>query len=133
MERDKPISINVSAGELIDKITILEIKAERFDNAEKRRHVQQELGALQVVRDRGIESLPQLTELTSQLKAINLELWRIEDAIRLCEQNKDFGPQFIELARSVYRNNDRRSELKRQINKLVGSSLIEEKSYAPYE
>ena len=131
MGHDKLISINVSAGELIDKITILEIKAGRLDDAEKRRHVEQELESLRMVRDRVIGSSAQLTELTRQLKSINLELWQSEDALRLCEQKQEFGPRFIEFARSVYRNNDRRFQLKRQISELVGSSLVEEKCYGP--
>jgi TPR repeat/Family of unknown function (DUF6165)/Tetratricopeptide repeat len=127
------ISIHVAAGELIDKITILEIKADRIDDADKLRHVWQELEMLRKVRDGVLEASPQLTELTSQLKSINLALWQIEDAIRLCERNKEFGSQFIELARSVYHQNDQRFQVKRQINELVGSSFVEEKSYAAYE
>ena len=127
------ISIPVSAGELIDKITILEIKADRFDDAEKLRHVQQELAMLKQVRDAAFESSPALTELTGQLKSINLELWDIEDAIRLCERRKEFGPPFIALARSVYHKNDQRFQVKRQISEAVGSKFVEEKSYAPYQ
>jgi hypothetical protein len=133
MQRDKLISVNVSAGELVDKITILEIKASRLADAEKCRHVRQELEMLHTVRDRALEPSPPLTELSDELKYINLELWRIEDEIRLHEQKKDFGPEFIELARAVYRSNDRRSELKRQINALLGSALVEEKSYPAYQ
>jgi hypothetical protein len=133
MGSNKLISVPVSAGELIDKITILEIKAERFADAEKLRHVQEELAMLKTARDRAINPLPQLAALSGQLRGINAELWEIEDAIRLCEQRKDFGPQFVELARSVYRTNDRRSAVKRQINGLVGSTLMEEKLYTPYQ
>jgi chromosome segregation ATPase len=132
MTPGKLIAIPVSAGELIDKITILQLKAERFSEAEKLACVRQELEMLQAVRDQAIASSPQLAELTSQLKSANSELWRIEDAIRLCEQKQDFGPEFLQLARSVYRHNDRRSELKRRINELLGSSLVEQKSYTPY-
>jgi len=132
MERSKLISINVSAGELIDKITILQIKAEHFRDAEKLGHVQHELEMLRTVWNQTIEPSPHLLEATNELGSINRELWRIENALRLCEQKKDFGPQFIELARSVYRTNDRRSGLKRQINELAGSNLVEEKSYTPY-
>ncbi len=132
MEQGKQIVIAVSAGELIDKITILQIKAEQFRDAEKLAHVQRELQTLQAAWNQAIGPTPELLEVTNQLASINRELWWIEDAIRLCEQKKDFGSQFIELARSVYRTNDRRSALKRQINQLVGSSLVEEKSYTPY-
>jgi dsDNA-specific endonuclease/ATPase MutS2 len=126
------ISIPVSAGELIDKIMILEIKAERFSDAEKLRRVRHELDMLRTVRDAALPPSPALDDLTEGLRVVNRELWRIEDAIRLCEQRQDFGPKFVELARSVYRNNDRRSELKRRISELAGSSIVEEKAYTPY-
>ena len=130
MDNGKLLSVPVSAGELIDKIGILEIKVEHFRDAEKLRHVQQELKLLETVRGQAIAPSPQLAELTAQLRSVNGELWRIEDEIRLCERRQDFGPSFVELARAVYRTNDRRSELKRQINALVGSTIVEEKSYA---
>ena len=133
MKRDRSISIQVSAGELIDKLTILEIRAERIGNARKLRHVQQELMLLRTIRASAIRSTAQLTKLTQRLTTVNKQLWRIEDAIRVCEQKQEFGPQFIELARSVYHLNDWRSELKRRINELVGSTLVEEKSYSRYK
>ncbi len=129
MGRDKLIAVCISAGELIDKMTILEIKAEHFRDSEKLAHVRQELELLRTVWRQSIEPSPQLEEVTSQLASINRELWRIEDAVRLCEREQDFGPRFVELARSVYRNNDRRCDLKRRINELTGSQLVEEKSY----
>ena len=144
MEQDKRIMIPVAAGELIDKITILTIKAEHFslpgrsatcgthEDAEKLGHVRQELEMLRTVREQTIESSGQLMEITKHLEAINRELWRIEDALRLCERQKDFGERFVELARAVYRNNDQRCALKRRIDELVGSPLTEEKSYVPY-
>ncbi len=132
MAYGKRIAIDVSAGELIDKITILEIKADHFQDPEKLNHVQQELEMLRTVREQTIESSADLREVAGQLEAVNRELWRIEDALRFCEQKKDFGPQFVELARSVYRNNDRRCALKRRIDELVGSQLTEEKSYTRY-
>ncbi len=128
-----PITVEIAPGELIDKITILEIKFERITDTEKLCNVRVELDTLAAARHREISPSMQLDELTSQLKAVNASLWDIEDAIRDCERNKDFGPQFIELARSVYRSNDRRAALKRQINELLGSNLIEEKSYAEYD
>ena len=118
------------AGELIDKITILEIKAARIEDPEKLRNVETELKALCAARDRTILATERLGHLTAELRAVNESLWDIEDAIRRCEQSGDFGPQFVELARSVYKDNDHRAELKRQINVLLGSGLIEEKSYA---
>ena len=108
MGHGMPIMISVSAGELIDRMTILKIKAEYFRDAEKLDHVRQELEMLRTVWKQTIEPSPQLMEITNQLESINRELWRIEDALRLCDREKDFGPEFVELARSVYRNNDRR-------------------------
>jgi hypothetical protein len=112
-------------------MSILEIKLERIADRAKRENVGHELNVLSDVR----QLLPQtadLTALTADLKAVNERLWEIEDAIRDCERRQEFGPAFVELARSVYRQNDRRAALKRQINELLGSRLIEEKAYAPY-
>ena len=127
------ISVETAPGELIDKITILEIKAERIRDAEKVRNVQVELKTLSDARDRAISPTPELENLTAQLKTANEQLWDIEDDIRDCERAKDFGDKFIQLARSVYRSNDRRAALKREINELLGSHLIEEKSYSDYD
>ena len=121
--------IPVSIGELIDKITILQIKASRFQG-EALAHVQQELNLLEQVRLEAGISIPE--GLEPALAAIKAELWRIEDAIREREAASDFGEHFIELARSVYRCNDQRAALKRQINASTGSSLVEEKSYRRY-
>ena len=137
-EGGKPVSqmqsikVEVAPGELIDKITILQIKTERITDQAKVRNVNIELETLSTVRDEGIEASAKLDELTSGLKEINEQLWVIEDDIRDCERSQDFGPKFIELARSVYRCNDRRAALKREINELLGSRLIEEKSYSDY-
>jgi hypothetical protein len=131
----KTILVETAPGELIDKITILEIKTERMTDPAKVRNVRIELATLTAVRDRALPppaALPELPRLTAELKRVNEALWEIEDQVRDCERNKDFGPTFIELARSVYRRNDQRSVLKREINTLLGSPLIEEKSYARY-
>ncbi len=128
----KPILVEVAPGELIDKITILQIKAERMADADKLKNVRVELDVLQAARDDAMAATDELAALTAQLKQVNEALWEIEDAIRDCEREQDFGPKFIELARSVYHSNDRRATLKRQINELLGSKLIEEKSYAAY-
>ena len=125
------LAVPVSPGELLDKISILEIKLERIADRAKQENVRCELAELAAVR----QSLPQtadLAGLTVELKSVNERLWEIEDDIRDCERRQDFGPVFIELARSVYRQNDRRVALKRQINELLGSRLIEEKAYAAY-
>ena len=126
------ISVEVSPGELIDKITILEIKLERIEDEEKLKNVKLEWETLTRARDEAIEATPELEKLTADLKESNERLWEIEDDIRQCERDKDFSDRFVELARAVYVNNDQRSRLKREINKLLGSRLIEEKFYAAY-
>ncbi len=126
------IQVPIAVGELIDKITILQIKQERIADPAKKRNVARELEALRTVRDAAIPTSAQLTQLTAQLRTVNEKLWEIEDAIRDCERAQEFAERFISLARSVYHTNDRRAALKRQINELLGSELIEEKSYQPY-
>lgn len=123
------VQVPVSVGELIDKITILEIKAERISDPAKRPNVEAELEALAAVRDAGVPKGPRLDALTERLGAINRALWDIEDDIRSHEKRQDFGPRFVELARSVYRQNDERARVKKEINQLVGSRFVEEKSY----
>ncbi|EKD48801.1 MAG: hypothetical protein ACD_64C00125G0003 [uncultured bacterium] len=126
----------VSIGELFDKITILEIKMNYFTNPAQRVNVQQELTLLkQTVTDSQIiapEITTQLEQLISQLRETNKKLWDIEDAIRAKEAKKEFDTAFIALARSVYFTNDERCRIKRAINELAGSTLIEEKQYTEY-
>jgi hypothetical protein len=121
-------------GELIDKITILEIKQRRIADASKQQHIRQELEALLAVVQQHALGYPvgALAELGQQLALVNQNLWQIEDDIRDCERSNDFGPHFIALARAVYRTNDERAALKRRINAVSGSALVEEKSYAAY-
>jgi len=126
------LSVEISPGELIDKITILDIKRQRITDAAKLANVEREWTALTAARDGAVKSSGELDRLTAELKRVNERLWQIEDDIRDCERRKDFGRKFVELARSVYKNNDRRAELKREINVLLGSRLSEEKSYAAY-
>lgn len=126
------VLVPVSWGEIIDKITILEIKAERLTDAAKRANVTKELEELAAVREREFPNHRELATLAAELRAINVKLWVIEDDIRDCERAKDFGAKFIELARAVYFTNDERAAAKRKVNDLLGSALIEEKSYAPY-
>ncbi|EME69258.1 hypothetical protein H261_14505 [Paramagnetospirillum caucaseum] len=126
------VLVPVSWGEIIDKITILEIKAERLSDAGKIANVTKELDELVLVREREFPGHAGLAALSAELKAINETLWVIEDDIRDCERAKDFGPKFVELARAVYFTNDERAAVKRKVNDLLGSALIEEKSYAPY-
>ena len=123
------ILIPVSVGELVDKITILQIKANRF-SGEALVNVQRELALLESVLESCGMELP--TKLVEALSEINQRLWTIEDAIREREASNCFDARFIELARSVYRCNDQRAALKRQINTATGSQLIEEKGYAAY-
>jgi hypothetical protein len=121
--------VPVSWGELLDKITILQIKQARIADAAKRANVTTELDALSAIA--GI-AMAQAAALLAGLKAVNEELWEIEDRIRDKERAGRFDAEFIALARAVYVTNDRRAELKRQMNSLLGSALVEEKSYQPY-
>ncbi len=127
-----PIRVEIAPGELIDKITILEIKAERIADAAKRANVLIELATLTDARGAAIRPDGEIDRLAAELRVVNEALWKIEDDIRACDRDGDFGPRFVELARAVYRTNDRRAELKRAINRRLGSRLVEEKSYKPY-
>ena len=131
-QRQRPVVIEVAPGELIDKITILEIKAERFIDEAKLRNVRTELELLGVARNRTLYPRPGLIELTGQLRKINETLWQVEDDIRECEHKQDFGANFVALARSVYFTNDERAKIKRAINELYQSRIKEEKGYATY-
>ncbi len=125
----EPLLTPVSLGEIIDKMTILEIKVEQL-NGTGQAYASHELSLLrQVLSNAGIAMDPTLEE---QLKSVNRRLWTIEDDIRDHERRKDFGPSFIELARSVYFTNDERAVIKRQINELYGSAIVEVKSYSDY-
>lgn len=122
----------VSWGELIDKYTILEIKTERIEDPAKVANVRKEMEALAPLRNQARADQAGLAKLEADLKKVNEGLWEIEDEIREWERRKDFGARFIELARAVYHQNDIRAAVKRQINDLLGSELVEEKSYKPY-
>ncbi|MEM6507555.1 MAG: DUF6165 family protein [Planctomycetota bacterium] len=126
------VTIEVGAGELIDKITILEIKAERITDEAKLVNIRHELAVLTKTRDEQMKGTQELAGLSTELKSINEKIWDIEDDIRDCESRKDFGEAFIELARGVYHTNDKRAAVKKQINLLTGSGIIEEKSYTDY-
>mgnify|MGYP001277439235 CR=1 FL=1 len=126
------VKVDIAPGELIDKITILFIKSERIREATKLENVRMELEILSATRDKSLKSSEALEELTKKRKKVNERLWVIEDDIRGCEATKDFGSNFIKLARAVYQNNDERARLKREINLLLGSKIIEEKSYKSY-
>lgn len=126
------IQVEISAGELIDKITILEIKLDNIREEAKLANIRTEHGMLSAVRRSVLDESPELEDLAHELKGVNAILWRIEDDIRDCERSGDFGQRFVQLARSVYRTNDRRAEIKRLVNDLQKSTIVEEKSYSAY-
>ena len=126
------VNIPVSLGELLDKISILEIKKKKIQNESKLKNIKKELIGLRNVLDKLNIDLSQTDDLYKDLYDINLSLWEIEDSIRVREKNKDFEKQFIDLARSVYITNDKRFEVKNEINKLFNSEYVEEKSYEDY-
>ena len=125
------ILVPVAAGELIDKITILEIKMVKLNDAKQTKNVKKELNYLLEVFEQQFDD-DILEQLKGDLRKINEALWVIEDDLRCMERRGDFGVDFIELARSVYKKNDRRAALKKEINMLLGSEIIEEKSYQAY-
>ena len=127
------ISVPVSPGELIDKLTILEIKSERMSDAKKVANVKLELKLLSDTWSQSDYAKIDITKEWSELKRINAELWDIEDKIRDEERHQRFGEEFIRLARAVYFINDDRAAVKRQINDKLGSKIVEEKSYANYK
>jgi tRNA A37 threonylcarbamoyladenosine dehydratase len=129
------IEAPISLGELIDKITILEIKVISIDDQAKLKNVTHELNILNAKVASLLDSAGQqkLSPLKQRLKDINQELWIIEDDIRDCEYVKDFSDKFIQLARAVYVTNDKRANVKKEINLAFGSELIEEKSYKDYQ
>jgi tetratricopeptide (TPR) repeat protein len=131
-ESSPRILVEVSAGELADKVTILQIKNERISDEAKLAHVRNELGVLSERWDKILTESPGVQETFERLREVNEALWEIEDRIREHEGRADFGPQFVELARSVYRRNDERARLKREINDQTGSRLVEVKSYGEY-
>ena len=126
------IKVELSVGELLDKISILQIKAERIVDRSKLENINKELDVLMSLWKDSAYSNNNLESETNELKAINEELWAIEDKIRDKERNRVFDKGFIELARAVYITNDKRADIKRIINSKTGSELIEEKSYSDY-
>ncbi len=122
----------VSPGEVIDKITILQIKYEKINNKNKLKNIKNELNLLlPLINKKKYETL-EIQNLMKNLKKVNHSLWNIEDNIREKEKFKEFDDEFIELARSVYKTNDKRAEIKKEINVYTGSNLLEEKSYEDY-
>ena len=130
--KSKKIISEISAGELLDKISILEIKLDKIKNQNRQQEISKEYKILQKTKEMNIESTQEINQLIEEIKIINLKLWEIEDKIRVCEKNKDFGKDFIELARAVYLTNDKRAKIKSRINEMAGSNIKEIKEYADY-
>ena len=128
------MKVEVSNGELLDKLTILELKLTNIADVQKLSNIQKEHDELSPLADQLFDSYgEELKNFYRKLTEINSELWTIEDNIRECERNKDFGSDFVSLARSVYFTNDKRSDVKKAINLLTDSGFVEEKSYEDYE
>ena len=132
MYKSKKILSEISAGELLDKISILEIKLKKIKDKENLKEINKEYAILKKSQNLNIKLTNELKDLFDELKKVNLNLWDIEDKLRICEKNKDFGEKFIELARGVYFNNDSRSKIKSEINKLLDSNIKEIKQYSNY-
>ena len=126
------ILVEVSVGELLDKISILEIKQEKIKDTEKLKFINEEHSILKDQLNKNVKSNPKLNELFETLKKINAKLWIIEDDKRQCENNKDFTEKFIELSRDVHFLNDERAKIKLEINNLTGSKIKEIKEYTNY-
>jgi hypothetical protein len=125
------MQIEISTGELVDKVTILEIKLAKLKDETKVRNVRHEYGLLMEAMEAA--GVCADSDVFKELKAVNMKLWDIEDRIRMKEKRKEFDEEFITLARSVYRENDKRFEIKRRINRETGSTILEEKEYVDYD
>lgn len=126
------INTPVSPGEVLDKITILEIKAINIKDIEKQNNVKVELNLLLKTWSEHVQDSTEITDLKQQLKKVNQDLWNIEDDIRIKESKREFDEEFIQIARSVYVENDKRAAVKKAVNLFLGSELVEEKSYEDY-
>jgi len=122
----------ISPGELLDKISILEIKLEKVKDKDRQKRIKNEYDILKKVQNSSIEMSDKIKDLYRSVSDVNIKLWDIEDKIRICEQNKDFGKNFIELARGVYFNNDKRAKLKNEINEILKSNIREIKQFVDY-
>ena len=130
--KSKKILSEISAGELLDKISILEIKLEKIKDKNNLDEINKEYKILKNAQNSNIEITDKIEKLFKEIKEVNTNLWDIEDKLRICEKNKDFGKNFTELARKVYLNNDKRSKIKLKINKILGSNIREIKQYVNY-
>ena len=126
------ILTEISAGELLDKLSILEIKLNKIKNPSLLQEVKKEYDLLNKTKNNNINSSDKIDILYKNLKEINEKLWKIENEIRLCEKNSDFNDKFVQLARNVYIENDKRSKIKLEINKVLGSNIKEVKQYTEY-
>ena len=122
----------ISPGELLDKISILEIKLEKVKDKDRQKRIKNEYDILKKVQNSSIEMSDKIKDLYRAVSNVNIKLWDIEDKIRICEQNKNFGENFIELARGVYFNNDKRAKLKNEINEILKSNIREIKQFVDY-
>ena len=130
--KSKKILSEISAGDLLDKISILEIKLEKIKDKASQEEINKEYKILKEVQNSNVEITEKLKTPLKEIKEVNLNLWNIEDKLRICEKNKDFGQSFIKLAREVYLNNDKRSKIKSKINEVSGSNIKEIKQYVDY-
>ena len=130
--KSKKILSEISAGELLDKISILEIKLEKIKDKNSQEEIKKEYKILKEIQNSSIKYEDRIKNLINSIKEVNIKLWDAEDKLRICEKNKDFGKSFIELAREIYFNNDKRSKIKSEINKILGSNIKEIKQYANY-
>jgi len=130
--KSKKILSEISAGELLDKISILEIKIEKVKDKNDQKEIEKEYKILKEIQNSSIKLENKIKELFDSIKEVNMKLWDVEDKLRICEKNKDFGESFISLAREVYFNNDKRSKIKSEINKILGSNIREVKQYVNY-
>ena len=130
--KSKKILSEISVGELLDKISILEIKLEKIKDEKSRKEINLEYEMLKEIQKSKIEMTNKMEALFKDIKNINLNLWNVEDKLRICEKNKHFSQDFVELARSVYFNNDKRSKIKSEMNKISGSNIKEIKQYVSY-
>ena len=129
----KRIQSEISSGELLDKISILEIKLEKVEDKKSQEEIKREYKILKEIQTSSIKMTDKIKNLTQSVKNVNIELWDIEDKLRIYEKNRDFGKIFIGLARGVYFNNDERAKLKNEINKTLESNIREIKQYINYK
>ena len=132
VNKSKKILSEIAAGELLDKISILEIKLEKIKGKANQEEINKEYKILKEAQNSSLEVTEKLKTLFKEIKEVNLNLWNIEDKLRICEKNKNFGQTFIELARGVYLNNDKRSKIKLEINNILDSNIREIKQYTNY-